>query len=378
MEVLIGHLIITAILLGVFNLAALSRGEGAGRLTSTVAGLAVAPSIFCLASPNCILQAVLLLIVALWGSRRHKTGLRWYAQGSCLAVLTSYAIFAAVGWVQLRQFDDERKLYPYESMTARLSYEKRPERRKAALASATGPAFETRQEEMIKEPVNRGLIRSMYLQQLHERMTDIFMASDGFGVGRMFRVRPGAIGNGPVQPRPSVSTKPLTASELSPGWQQEPAKKKQAVSLAAADDLHLVSIVDFIYPEAFGYIKDRDHVAGFLKHQFAKFPQLNQKPWRVTRIELISLLKFDEPRVYVSESLPRMQELTRAPTRALDDFENEALSQLREGASVKVQGDDDHLRMVGALRATETCLKCHDVDRGEMLGAFSYRLVQKP
>jgi hypothetical protein len=38
-----------------------------------------------------------------------------------------------------------------------------------------------------------------------------------------------------------------------------------------------------------------------------------------TRIELISLLKFDDARVYVSESLQRMQDLIEAPTRPRED-----------------------------------------------------------
>jgi hypothetical protein len=378
MAILIGHLIFSGILLAAFNLAALSRGEGPGSRPFVVAALAALPSIFCLASPNCILQAVFLFIVAVWGFRRHQTSLRWYARSSCLAVLTSYGVFAAVGWVQLRQFDEERKIYPYESMTARLSYEKRPERGKAASQAASEQAFEARQEQMIQEGMNRGWLRNIYLRQLHEDMTDIFTASDGFGAARMLRVRPGAIANSPIQARQAVQIKPVSAKELSPGWQQEAAKKIQDPSLPAADDLHLLSIVDFIYPQAFGYIRNREHVAGFLSHQFKELPVLDEKAWRVTRIELISLLKFDEPRVYVSESLPRMQELIEAPTRPLDEFENGGLSELRAGARVKIKGDDERLRMVGALRATETCLKCHGVQRGEMLGAFSYRLARKP
>jgi hypothetical protein len=30
--------------------------------------------------------------------------------------------------------------------------------------------------------------------------------------------------------------------------------------------------------------------------------------------------------------------------------------------------------MLGAIRARDTCLKCHSVDKNELLGAFSYDL----
>jgi hypothetical protein len=31
--------------------------------------------------------------------------------------------------------------------------------------------------------------------------------------------------------------------------------------------------------------------------------------------------------------------------------------------------------MLGSLRAAKQCLDCHNVQRGELLGAFSYRLT---
>ena len=35
-------------------------------------------------------------------------------------------------------------------------------------------------------------------------------------------------------------------------------------------------------------------------------------------------------------------------------------------------------RVVGALRATAACAKCHEVSVGTLLGAFSYTLVPQP
>jgi hypothetical protein len=35
----------------------------------------------------------------------------------------------------------------------------------------------------------------------------------------------------------------------------------------------------------------------------------------------------------------------------------------------------DRIRMVGSVRAAKDCLDCHSVDRGHLLGAFTYELV---
>ena len=36
--------------------------------------------------------------------------------------------------------------------------------------------------------------------------------------------------------------------------------------------------------------------------------------------------------------------------------------------------DGDGVRMVGAIRSTTQCVSCHDCERGDLLGAFSYTL----
>ncbi len=42
---------------------------------------------------------------------------------------------------------------------------------------------------------------------------------------------------------------------------------------------------------------------------------LRYDKWLMTRLELISLLKFDGPRVYEAEHLPDMEALQEVPTR---------------------------------------------------------------
>ena len=80
--------------------------------------------------------------------------------------------------------------------------------------------------------------------------------------------------------------------------------------------------------------------------------------------------------MYVLDHLPRMDQLSsdNAPTRPLDAFEIAALEQLRTKEDVVVEHKGDQYRMLGSLRAAKQCLDCHSVQRGELLGAFSYVL----
>ena len=142
------------------------------------------------------------------------------------------------------------------------------------------------------------------------------------------------------------------------------------------------SILDFSNPEGFGYVRDRDHVAGFQEHRFRTRPEAVRSRggaggWEITRLELVSLLKHEEPGVYLSEHLPRMDELRDAPVRPLNAFERIALKDLESGKDLKAQSGGDIILMLGSIRAIKHCLDCHDAQRGDLLGAFSYRLRRK-
>ncbi len=72
-----------------------------------------------------------------------------------------------------------------------------------------------------------------------------------------------------------------------------------------------------------------------------------------------------------------MDLLRSAPIRPLDGFEGQGLQELRKGEMLFVREQADRLRMLGAIRATSQCTKCHDCERGELLGAFSYILSRE-
>lgn len=91
-------------------------------------------------------------------------------------------------------------------------------------------------------------------------------------------------------------------------------------------------------------------------------------------IELVGLLKPGAPVAYVPG--PHTQRPADFTSRPLGEFEGAAIAALRQGKGIVSTRDDaGELRCAGALRATETCVGCHqDRKTGDLLGAFSYRL----
>jgi hypothetical protein len=143
------------------------------------------------------------------------------------------------------------------------------------------------------------------------------------------------------------------------------------------EKLHQAGVLDFIHPAGLGFFKDRRHVAGFEPHHFSKQPP-PAYAWELQTLDLIGLAKHEEPVAYVSDNLPRMDELRHAPTRPLDAFEQAGLEALRKGEDLFVVDIAAGRRMLGSIRCVEQCARCHGAERGDLLGAFSYTLIQAP
>ena len=151
---------------------------------------------------------------------------------------------------------------------------------------------------------------------------------------------------------------------------------------------HRQNLVDFAHPATLGFVDwdgnnrrpDLTRVVGFQPHAFGSNPKPpttsgdEHGSWQIVSLSLMSLLKQRPAAVYVSENLPNMDELANVPTRPLDDFEAVALGKLQNGEELVVKGNSAHIRMLGSIRAAVQCQQCHQVERGTLLGAFSYRL----
>jgi hypothetical protein len=208
--------------------------------------------------------------------------------------------------------------------------------------------------------------RRELLQGVHEGTVEVFADEIGQGYSRM----------------PSVTKKVLDdlarkdenphQPEIigSPDAPQPPAGEGPIATALKA--LHRFGVEEFANAQDFGFVTADGRAAGFLSHRFTK-PVKADPRRRLQRFDLVGLVMHDEPVVYVSDKLPRMDELKTVAKRPLDDFETAAVRALRDGEAVVIHDDHATTRMVGAVRAAKQCLTCHETRRGELLGAFTYR-----
>lgn len=307
------------------------------------------------------------------------------------AALVASAVAYLIVFILTLQTDEGdysrlRERYPYESIAERLSYE--PRQRTASAGAETSPlkrpAVRERLENVeakIKTAANDSGMRTSHLRIIHELHDNVvirFINSSGFGAMRRIEPDEWTLQLSEVDPVP-LAPEADYFKKLPHGRPLPAAPKAQGSAAPAGDSLwtmHRDGLLDFSNPAGFGYVKDRDHVAGFVPHRFSQMPESPAGPsiWQVLSVELVSLLKYESPAVYLSKNLPRMEELRNARTRPLDDFEKTQLAALRKGEDLMVSATTDHMRVLGSLRAAKQCLSCHDAQRGDLLGAFSYKL----
>jgi hypothetical protein len=218
-----------------------------------------------------------------------------------------------------------------------------------------------------------GRRRNYALRQLHEHAVRVFIDQPGFGVTRMSGISERSLRDElrdtEIISQPGMRLPPASLAATLEG--QKPLKQGSEDIIA----LHEKGLIDFVYPSGFGYFRDRQHVAGFQAHQFSKVPP-SPDPWRLQTLDLVGLVVHDAPLAYVSDSLPRMDELRDSPTRPLDEFETTGLAALRRGEDLFASASAEGMRALGAVRSTKQCLTCHEGARRDLLGAFSYTFAR--
>jgi hypothetical protein len=278
-----------------------------------------------------------------------------------------------------------RAKFPFESLAPRLAHEEGKAARPSVLSAEAQERLDQRDKQF--DQMRRGgrpwmNLRRASLVQLHGSEVEKFVAREGFGLERMPTPSPSFLENPPV---PQLA---LPSAEIDPPHGEPIARVPySAADAGAAAGLHVNSESIFLAADRMGFAKDRQHVAGFGGHAFSQHPRLGdgdgwpsepQEHWAVRRMELVSLLKHDKPQVYVSAELPRMDKIDNTPLRDLGEFETGALAKLQAGEDVVTRASLNRIEMLGALRAAKSCLECHSVERGQLLGAFSYSLVRDP
>jgi hypothetical protein len=266
---------------------------------------------------------------------------------------------------------DARKRLAFESLTERL-----PIGKPISPAKPLSSESKQRWDNFERNVATYQGRRAKLLKALHEKTRRFFVESPGAGSERQL-----------ITPEMTLMDDywHVSREPTQPGEQADfPVSPGEALSRVEPNDefycYHDGGMWDFLYPTGFGYIKDRAHVAGFKPHGFRYLgvPVHESKRWRVQHVQLIGILSHEEPLVYLTDNLPSMEQVRQGKTRALDFFEEAGLPSLRQGDDLFIAQKGDTLRMLGALRATKTCLQCHDAQTGDLLGAFSYTLRPAP
>ncbi|MHC4879199.1 MAG: hypothetical protein ACYTGL_22320 [Planctomycetota bacterium] len=363
-------------------------------------------------SPAAFLVALLLGVTGVFMPRTARGRTRWLAGGTAIGI-----VFCFVWRNTQNEIDELRELrakYPIESLTDRLAYEVDSSRFVSPSGSAaTGhfaesatathndvddafaelPGQLTLSDTVVGnlkefESDTKRAGKSYLFRQLHSASYERFIRANGFGVVRMRRVNRRWIEHelsdlDPVlQITPASEYPELVESPADLGHDEistEPMPLPDAeTARSGLSQLHYAGRSEFLDADRFGFIESQQRAAGFQPHAFrqAVHPRVPEflQSLQVARLELVSLLKFPTPRVYVSEYLPDMEQLQGVATRELDGFESAALKKLWTEEDIVVEEHGGELRMLGSLRAGTHCLKCHSVQRGDLLGAFSYRI----
>ena len=352
-------LFLSAVLLLIVNRAHFKNSSPSLTAAGVGVGLGLAPMFLACFMPLVALQGILLFLGSLVGVRA-KARSRYFLIYSCLVTIFIYA-WAGVGVSQ--QLDSLRQRYPLEPLSERL-----PSRRSVVttepLAASTTTFLAGMEEQLPEHNWNRNALNS-----LHEGKVANFVSSPRFGVLRMPYLSAQRLAAGVREERSIRQPGPRDTSSLSSELLGPPPR---GFDTGPLNHLHLKGLLDFVNPQGYGWLSKRKQIAGFQPHHFSEVP--NTTTWRVQTIDLVGLVVHEHPRVYVSESLPRMSELRKAPTRTLDTFELAGLEALRAGENLFVRPTPQGLRMLGGIRNVEKCTECHGGERGDLLGAFSYSL----
>ncbi len=336
-----------------------------------VLGFVVIYLILGMFSASVILLNLVLLSLALVGFQHFKP----QSLRPILVVVTSCAAIAFLlvshdVSSDVERMHDLRREYALISLNEQLAYEPATATVEPILVAAVKENLKV--DDMFVDDWGR----TRTLELLHSRRYEQFVRSQGFGMWRM--------------PMPSErnlkldTLRDIAFTSPNESDQSSDLLRYQAKNLAKSNPLSSIyhtSRLDFVDLETIGYVAERrTRVAGFQSHAASMSPTSNldeQTTITLNRLELVSLLKYPEPRVYVLDQLPRMDQLSakNAPTRSLDEFEAASLSQLRTAEDLVIDESQTPVRMLGSLRASSRCLDCHNVQRGELLGAFSYALT---
>ncbi len=317
---------------------------------------------------NCFLH---FLLVSFASRRTEPLTFRTVFRTSTIMMLISIGVGTLGGIEGYQQLLAARERMKPVSMQQRLPYEKRP------LNNAEmNPLSENWRlfEDQYLNKESKFFSRRYHLKGLHSKSVESFVKAPGFGVARMFYPNPARTTS--LEPQDVPFNGAFTATN---NWHQTLNRWNENDALVEPDEYHFTHLADFVHPQTYGVELEPDQRIGFVPHAF-HFQTGNiiyaNDQWKLAQLQLISFDRFETPVAYVLDHLPRMDQLADndVETRPLTEFELSTLETLaEEDNEIHSEIVNDELRAVGAILAVESCLQCHSVDRGTILGAFSYR-----
>jgi hypothetical protein len=325
-------------------------------------------------SPALLNNSLLLLVAGLVLLFLPRQPMRRLAAIAMVCSMGSFVYGIYSGADYATELDVLREEFPVESLADRLAYE-RNRNFEMHPTRPSGTALSQKVKKQLTatdDEYQYGDWRSYMLKAIHSEYHERFIRASGFGVTRMDLPRGEFVR---LPPLIDVAfDAPPTVDERC-GFDRPPKPARSAKSI------HQASRRDFVGSDRLGAVEQVDRVIGFRAHALTESPLSDlSEPyaWTIERLELVSLLKFDEPRVYVLDHLPRMDQLSSddIPTRGLTEFERKALASLWADEDIVIAEEGANTLMLGSLRAGKACLGCHSVKRGELLGAFTYVLRQ--
>jgi len=193
------------------------------------------------------------------------------------------------------------------------------------------------------------------MQRLHQEAVQRFLSSPENGMRRMV-----------------IFPKKIESEWKEPFWSPgEVTQKATGENKGDLARIHEQSLGDFLAPKL--VINPKTPVVDAVLLANRLDPK-KHKDWEIKALDLVGLMKYDHPVVYISEKLPDMKNLKGVPTRLLDFFELAAVEELKKGEDLFIASKDGTVRVLGALRARSECLECHSGKERDLLGAFSYTL----
>lgn len=319
-------------------------------------------------------------IVGIFNWLNKESRVKFCFHASLFCVIVSLLVSNLFVPPRLERIMEGRKQFQIEDLSSRLKYETpgdadvdeqdRAQPSKDVMKNMV--AFETWSTNQ------SGWRRTWQLEMIHSKAHERFVRSMGFGAARMISVRPESVATPPIPTIDFDGEQLLPNDGHHSNWHSLGVDRNLPVFVRNSDVNHHQNMLDFLHPETFGALLGPKSAAGFVPHAF-HFPQrspthLDEQVWKLDSLQLVSLLKFNQPKVYVLDHLPRMDQLSAEDiqTRSLDEFETTALAELQTKSDLVVDASKEVARMLGSLRANTTCLDCHSVERGELLGAFTY------